>query len=115
MAIPPPNFPNPGLVFTPIQPITLDGNDLNNTLNAGQIDPNAAYIIHGKGGDDTMSGGNLNDTLDGGTGNDTMYGGGGNDLFIGGAGSDTMFGGDGIDTVSYANSTSGVALSLLAS
>ena len=106
---------DPNLNFFLPQADVIDGTDQNNTINASLLDPNVAYVIHGNGGDDILTGGNLNDTLDGGTGNDIMNGGAGNDLFIGGAGNDTMFGGSGIDTVTYASSTSAVNLSLFAS
>ena len=48
--------------------------------------------IHGKGGADRLSAGNLGDLLDGGVGNDTLYGGAGKDTLQGGADNDLLQG-----------------------
>ena len=45
-------------------------------------------IIHGGGGDDTLSGGYGGDILSGGEGDDTLIGGEGDDMLIGGDGTD---------------------------
>jgi Ca2+-binding RTX toxin-like protein len=52
------------------------------------------------GGNDSLTGGNLNDTLNGGSGNDTLSGGTGNDNLNGGNGLDYLYGGAGLDTLS---------------
>jgi Ca2+-binding RTX toxin-like protein len=61
---------------------------------------------------DTIFGGADDDTIDGGAGIDKMFGDTGNDTFLGGDGADTMDGGADVDTVTYAQSTSGVKVSL---
>ena len=77
--------------------------------------------IRGTAGKDTLNGTSLadvilgggdDDTIDGGAGNDKMFGETGNDTFLGGDGVDTMDGGADVDTVTYAQSTSGVKVSL---
>ncbi len=98
---------------------------------------NVENVIHGLGGKDTLTGGDLRDeiyggdgadTLNGGSGNDTLYGeadadtlngGNGSDLLVGGVGNDLLQGGaggdlyrfqlgDGADRINDADSTSGV-------
>jgi Ca2+-binding RTX toxin-like protein len=64
--------------------------------------------LDGKGGDDTLTGGNLADTLIGDDGNDTLSGGDGNDILTGGAGNDSLLGGKNNDTL-----TSGTGLDTL--
>lgn len=83
------------------------------------------------GGDDSITGHNLNDTFNGGVGNDTLngaagddsllggagddnlLGGDGNDILLGGAGSDTLDGGAGIgDFASYGDLISGITINL---
>jgi Ca2+-binding RTX toxin-like protein len=59
----------------------------------------ARFEISGLGGDDEITGGQLNDILSGGKGNDVMNGEGGNDKMLGGAGNDVLFGGDGKDNL----------------
>ena len=77
--------------------------------------------IRGTGGRDTLVGTSLadvilgggdDDTIDGGAGIDKMFGEAGNDTFLGGDGADTMDGGADVDTVTYAQSASGVKVSL---
>ncbi len=63
--------------------------------------------------DDTLTGDAGTNKLDGGTGNDIIRGAGGNDALIGGAGADVLDGGVGVDVVSYANTHTGVTLSLV--
>jgi VCBS repeat-containing protein len=75
-------------------PLTLTGNNSNNTLNGGWADDK----LYGLGGNDLLNGSYGNDALYGGSGNDTAYGGDGNDLLDGGSGSDRMYGGNGADT-----------------
>jgi Ca2+-binding RTX toxin-like protein len=54
-----------------------------------------------------------NDFILGLGGDDTIFGLGGDDSILGGAGADSIDGGDGIDLVSYIDSTSSVAVSLI--
>jgi RNA polymerase sigma factor (sigma-70 family) len=60
---------------------------------------NAARIIHGVAGDDTLKGTGLVDAIYGGSGNDTIRGTGGDDTIYGGSGSDTINGNNGNDTI----------------
>lgn len=55
---------------------------------------------------------NFDDVIFGNGGNDTIFGLGGNDDIKGGGGSDTIDGGTGNDTALYADSTTGVTVSL---
>ncbi|GAA5181126.1 hypothetical protein GCM10025771_27280 [Niveibacterium umoris] len=64
--------------------------------------------LHGRGGNDTISGGKNGDQLFGDDGDDRLYGNGGddqlsgdsgNDLLVGGAGADTLWAGTGSDTL----------------
>lgn len=56
----------------------------------------------GGGGNDSLTGNELDNQLDGGSGNDTLVGGGGNDTLVAGLGNDQLYGGDGIDTAVFA-------------
>ena len=55
--------------------------------------------IFGRGGNDTIIGGNRSDLLFGGWGHDDISGGRGNDKIFGGTGNDTMSGGEGYDQI----------------
>jgi len=77
-----------------------------------------AAIVHGGGGNDTITGGNANDTLYGDAGNDALNGEQGTDVLLGGAGDDRLtssagndkaFGGDGEDTAILAVIPFGIA------
>jgi len=77
-----------------------------------------AAIVHGGGGNDTLTGGNANDTLYGDAGNDALNGQQGTDVLRGGTGDDTLtssagldkaYGGDGIDTAILAVIPFGIA------
>ncbi|MBL0405073.1 PQQ-dependent sugar dehydrogenase [Microvirga aerilata] len=61
---------------------------------------------------DILNGGRGNDTIFGGGGNDTIYGGDGNDLLRGGPGADRLFGGNGFDYVIYSGSLGRVVVDL---
>jgi Ca2+-binding RTX toxin-like protein len=56
-------------------------------------------FIEGRGGKDSISGGNEDDVIVGGAGEDNLSGGAGNDLIFGRHGNDTLIGGDGNDTL----------------
>ncbi len=73
-----------------------------------------ADILQGGAGEDFLYGGNDDDTLEGGAGVDNLYGGNDDDTLEGGAGADRLDGGAGADTASYASSTAGVEISLVA-
>lgn len=55
--------------------------------------------IDGRGGDDSLYGGDGNDTVLGGSGNDLISGDAGDDSLLGGDGADTIQGGSGNDTI----------------
>jgi Ca2+-binding RTX toxin-like protein len=55
------------------------------------------FIVDGKGGGDTLTGGAGNDVLNGGAGGDTLRGNGGDDHLLGGDDIDTLYGGAGED------------------
>jgi len=55
----------------------------------------------GGGGNDKITGNDIDNDLRGNAGNDVISGGGGNDLLVGGAGKDTLTGGGGGDTFGY--------------
>ncbi len=55
--------------------------------------------LHGRSGNDTMTGTSANETFYGGAGNDDVNGIAGNDALYGEAGADTLRGGDGNDTL----------------
>jgi len=73
-------------------------------IAAGDIDPDAAYIINGTAGvknvlrgtasDDVINGYERGDTLYGEGGDDTLHGEQGRDKLYGGIGEDTLYGGD---------------------
>lgn len=73
---------------------SIDGKGGNDTIQGG----NKADLFFGGDGDDNLQPGNGNDSVDGGAGNDTLSGGFGNDLLIGGSGNDSISGGPGNDT-----------------
>jgi Ca2+-binding RTX toxin-like protein len=63
--------------------------------------------------DDALTGDAGTNVLKGGGGNDVLHGAGGDDVLIGGRGNDALYGDEGNDIASYANSKTGVTLSLL--
>ncbi|WP_195892555.1 putative Ig domain-containing protein [Geotalea daltonii] len=68
------------------------------SVRAGQgLFPPRHYVIFGKEGADTITGGEYADRFYGAGGNDAMYGYGGNDYLEGGKGDDTLYGGKGND------------------
>lgn len=70
-------------------------------------------VLMGLDGDDALDGRGGNDELHGGKGNDILVGGDGNDILNGGDGEDMIDGGTGIDTLTYASSSTSIAVSLL--
>ncbi len=68
--------------------------------------------LKGTAGADVMVAGRGADSLDGQAGSDVLKGGAGDDLLVGREGADRLRGGNGRDTVSYAGSTTGVAVDL---
>jgi Ca2+-binding RTX toxin-like protein len=68
----------------------------------------------GSGFNDSLSGNAGSNGLYGGAGNDTLVGNGGADLLVGGSGADFFDGGDGFDMASYAASSAGVYINLVA-
>jgi Ca2+-binding RTX toxin-like protein len=94
-----------------------------NSQDAGGDSYNSIENLSSGGGNDTLTGNDLDNILSGGTGGDTLYGlggkdtlngEGGNDILYGGAGDDVLDGGAGTDTASYATATTGVAATLTA-
>lgn len=73
---------------------SIDGKGGNDTIQGG----NKADLFYGGDGNDNLQPGAGNDSVDGGAGNDTLSGGAGNDLLIGGSGNDSISGGPGNDT-----------------
>lgn len=71
--------------------------------------------LRGDAGDNYFQAYGGNDLLDGREGNDFLWGGSGSDTLIGGSGADTLSGGpSGVDVASYAGSTAGVTVDLVA-
>ena len=89
------------------------GDGSANTLPEQNTDLNRPTALYGRGGNDTVNGGNQvdwayggsgNDVITGSTQNDHLYGGVGNDNINGGTGSDIIVGGFGADTLTGGNS-----------
>jgi Ca2+-binding RTX toxin-like protein len=77
-----------------VKGLTVTGTDAAETLRGVTYQANA---IDGRGGNDTVIGGNLADTLHGGAGDDTVSGSHGNDALFGDDGADKLNGEDGND------------------
>lgn len=76
------------------------GGDAADNLDANLLgNPNDNWVMNGRGGDDTLSGGNRADVLFGGTGNDKLFGRGGSDALYGDGGADILDGGEGNDAL----------------
>lgn len=69
--------------------------------------------LYGSGFNDTLTGDSTGNWLYGDSGADRISGGVGDDVLIGGAGADVLNGGPGVDAASYADSWTGVYVSLL--
>lgn len=77
------------IVATVTQPVTIDGGDGNDLLNAG----GGRSVLLGGAGNDLLSAGQGSAVLVGGEDNDLLFGGGQRDVLIGGGGSDILNGG----------------------
>ncbi len=96
---------DPRLGSSPLMPMTLEGDDGDNTLEGGAADD----AIAGDLGNDTILGGDGDDLLRGdrnsrspqgnGGGDDLIFGGAGNDRIGGKGGNDQLFGDDGDDVI----------------
>ena len=73
------------------------GADTNDQITAEPKD--GAVALFGHGGDDIITGGDLNDWLEGDAGNDVIIANSGNDTVFGGTGADTLYGLDGADAL----------------
>lgn len=69
--------------------VHFTGNDAPNVV---QLRSEAADIVRGMGGNDTIDAANGNDQIDGGDGDDTIFGGGNDDVIVGGPGLDSLSG-----------------------
>jgi Ca2+-binding RTX toxin-like protein len=80
---------------------SIEEGEIYGLTATGSNDPltwtSSSFIVDGKGGVDTLTGGAFDDRLTGGTGGDTLRGNGGNDYLFGGDDQDTLYGGDGSD------------------
>jgi len=100
---------------------TVIGGNGDDVINCGYV-TNAALLIRGGNGVDSLTGGALNDTIMGEAGGDTLTGAQGNDLLIGGYGNDLLNGGTslsgadtlegdlGLDTVDYSQRTANISI-----
>ena len=82
-------------------PDTLIGSNVPNTIHGlgGDESPTFGDLIAGHGGDDTLYGEAGGDRIEGGYGADTIYGGPCQNLLIGGPNPDRVYGGGGSDTI----------------
>ncbi len=82
-------------------PDTLIGSNAPNRIHGlgGNESPTSGDLIAGHGGDDTLYGEAGGDRIEGGYGNDTIYGGTGQNLLIGGLNNDRINGGTGSETI----------------
>ena len=84
------------------QVYVVSGGGGADTINAsGVTNPNAAVILNGGAGNDTITGGAAADLIVGGGGVDNLTGNAGNDIFDLSGGNATVNPGDGTDTVRY--------------
>lgn len=84
-----------------INKVRINGGHQADTISIDQTTSAFAIktMIDGRGGKDSITGGNEDDVIVGGAGDDNLAGGGGNDLIFGRHGNDTLIGGDGNDTL----------------
>ncbi|MAE66819.1 MAG: hypothetical protein CMJ18_21380, partial [Phycisphaeraceae bacterium] len=80
-----------------INAIDADGNDGDDTLDAGSADPGTSIDFDGNRGNDLVFAGQGESEIEGGAGNDTLIGGPGPDTLIGGSGADVLNGKPGND------------------
>ncbi len=83
--------------------VVLSGDVLTADSNLQHVDGVSIeqLIFYGGGGDDVVTGGDMNDELMGGAGDDLLTGGDGDDLLWGQAGDDILIGGAGIDRLVF--------------
>lgn len=86
LALDQPTRPTDILSGTHVEPIRLQGNRHDNSLEGDDM----ADRLLGSAGNDTLLGRDGRDRLDGGTGRDVLNGGKGSDVLRGGAGADTF-------------------------
>lgn len=94
-------------MLSSIESIQLQGNSLDNTIDASAYSGGALHVNGGNGDDvligsngvDVLLGGNGNDTIRGNKGTDVILGGQGDDILDGDEGNDFVFGNDGDDTL----------------
>ena len=80
--------------------VRIDGTDGDDVICVPDPDDHRAFhVIHARGGNDTVIGGDGIEWVYGGAGADMIYGRGGNDRIVAGTGTDTIYGGTGMDTV----------------
>lgn len=68
---------------------TYDGNNQDNS--SSKIGSNEIWMMYGRGGNDTLTGGNKSDSIYGDSGDDILDGSSGDDLIYGGLGDDIMY------------------------
>lgn len=88
---------NNAQTLDPVEQIKTVGTNAANIIT-GSV--GAEHFIVAKGGNDIVTGWNLDDFLMGNNGNDTLNGLAGNDILFGGTGNDFLFGGAGDDRLS---------------
>ena len=82
-----------------------DGAEVNDVdlspVTAADFPQLASTLVRAEGGNDVITGTQLDDRIEGGRGNDVMRGADGDDTLVwnNGEGTDDMFGGDGLDTI----------------
>ena len=81
-----------------------------NDMYVGKADLDNLFIANG--GDDKITGANLNDTFYGGDGNDAINSLGGNDFINAGRGIDIVDGGENFDTLSFEGANGGLNVGL---
>jgi len=77
----------------------IKGTRFNDTLTGGETGAGGGvnFRLHGRRGNDVLTGSTSNDILKGAAGNDVLRGAGGDDTLSGGKGNDEGFGGRGTD------------------
>ncbi len=94
-----------GVSAADVKELEVSGDQLANLIDLSAVTvadfPNLVEVeIEAAGGNDTVTGSDLDDEINGGSGHDDIDGGVGDDSIIGGAGSDTLGGSAGNDVIS---------------